>query len=193
MRNRVRQIQFKGVAKSRDTALPLLNGPGDVAIINRDRPRFMIIRCPCGCGENLFANLDQRAGPAWRLYDKRNKLTLFPSYWREDACESHFILWNDRIFWCDFGDENFSSVDESVEKAVMSALPRNRFVKYAALAEDLDLIPWEVLQACRQLKSQGLAVGDKGSQSIAFRRTELPTGGKKSGFFRLFRWPLTRG
>jgi Family of unknown function (DUF6527) len=176
MRSRVRRIQFKGVADSRDTALPLLSDTGDVAVINRGRPRFIVIRCPCGCGENLFANLDRRAGPAWRLYHKRNKLTLFPSYWREDACESHFILWNDRIFWCDFEEDgdDLWSVDSSIEESVLKILSHDEFIKYATIADQLDLIPWEALQACRQLESKGLVAGEKDLWSVAFRRTARP-------------------
>jgi hypothetical protein len=34
----------------------------------------------------------------------------------------------------------------------------------------LDLIPWEVLQACRQLAKQGKAVADKWPQRGKYRR-----------------------
>lgn len=175
MKSRVQQIQFKGIANTHDSALQLLNDAGDVAIIERGRPRFLVIRCPCGCGENLFANLDSRAGPAWRIYRKKNKLTLFPSYWREDACGSHFILWNDRIFWCGFreADDDLWGVDASIVDTVLEALPSDKFAKYTAIADELDMIPWEVLQACRQLESQGTAVGDKKFFSSAFRRKTL--------------------
>jgi hypothetical protein len=172
MKAHTRRIQFKGVVETRDVATSLIHSPGDVVLIERSRPRFMVMRCPCGCGDNLFANLDRRAGPAWRFYRRRGQLTLFPSYWREDACESHFIIWNDRIFWCDrWDDDDFWSVEDAIEETVLKALPKNHFVKYSDLAEEIDLIPWEVLQACRQLQSRELAVGDKGSRSIAFRRS----------------------
>jgi hypothetical protein len=172
MSDRVRNIQFKGSRETRDAALPLLKSAGDLVLIERGPPRFVVIRCPCGCGENLFANLDQRAGPAWRIYRKQNKLTLFPSYWREDACESHFILWNDRIFWCGFRGDNddFWGVDASIENAVFAALPSDTFAKYVVIADELDMIPWEVLQACHQLASKGLVVGDKDLLPSAFRR-----------------------
>ncbi|MGH8102240.1 MAG: DUF6527 family protein [Chthoniobacterales bacterium] len=191
MTNRVRHIQFKGTRQTRDTALQLLRDAGDVVIIDRGRPRFAVIRCPCGCGENLFANLDSRAGPAWRLYQKQKKLTLFPSYWREDACESHFILWNDRIFWCDFrgGEGDFWSIDPSVEQLVLQSLPDDHFIKYTAVADTLGLIPWEVLQACRQLESRGLAIGEKDFRDAAFRRLpySAPQPTWTSRILRIFR------
>lgn len=172
MNTRARRIQFKGVVESRDIATTLIHSPGDVVLIERGRPRFIVIRCPCGCGDNLFANLDRRAAAAWRFYRKRGKLTLFPSYWREDACESHFIIWSDRIFWCDWRDDEdgFWSVDGSIEEIVLNALPTNQFIKCADLSDKIDLIPWDVLQACRQLELRNLAVGDKGNRSVAFRR-----------------------
>jgi len=175
-RARVKNITFRGVVTTRDEAAPLLSQPGDTVLVRRNNPRLLVMRCPCGCGDDLVINLDRRAGPAWQSYFKRDKVTIFPSYWRDLNCESHFIVWNNRIYWCDLWDEDFWSVDESVEKAVLSALRRNRFVKYAALAEELDLIPWEVLQACRQLESKGLAIGDKGLWSVAFRGRALPRG-----------------
>jgi hypothetical protein len=46
-------------------------------------------------------NLDPRAGPAWKLYDREDSLTLFPSVWRESGCEAHFILWRNRLIRCD--------------------------------------------------------------------------------------------
>lgn len=172
MRSKVRRIRFKGTAESHDSAVSLLSEPGDVAIIERGRPRFIVIRCPCGCGENLFANLDRRAGPAWRLYRRNNKLTLFPSYWREDACESHFILWNDRLFWCTFDeeDDDLWSVDSEIVEAVFGALSADRFVDYAEIAEELGLVPWEALQACRQLEAQARVFSERKKHALRFRR-----------------------
>ena len=172
MRGKVRRIRFKGTSESHDSAVSLLSESGDVAIIERGRPRFVVIRCPCGCGENLFANLDRRAGPAWRLYRRRNKLTLFPSYWREDACESHFILWNDRLFWCTFDedDDDLWSVDSEIVEAIFDALPENRFVDYVEIAEKLGLVPWEALQACRQSEAQARALSERNKHALRFRR-----------------------
>ena len=169
MGSRAKHIRFKGNAETRDAALLLIHEPGDTALIERGCPRFIVMRCPCGCGENLFANLDNRAGPAWRFYRKQNKLTLFPSYWREDACESHFILWNDRVFWCDLG-EDFWEVDREVRDIVLRALPSDEFADYVSIADQLNRIPWEVLQACRRLQFEKRVVGNKGRRSTAFKK-----------------------
>ena len=94
---------------------------------------MLVIRCPCGCGDDLLLNLDLRAGSAWGFYRNRRGLTIYPSYWREDGCGSHFILWNDRIYWC-YGWETAGSdswqVSEEIEAKVYNALPSDGYAKY---------------------------------------------------------------
>lgn len=170
---RTKNIVFRGTVESRDMAAPLLNLPGDTVLVQRGMPRMLAMRCPCGCGDNLIINLDSRTGYAWRFYQDPRGLTLYPSYWREDGCKSHFIVWNGHIYWCyDWGsDESDSwSVSSTVEKMVLEALPKDRFIKYDELAEQLELIPWEALQACRQLIKQGMAVSGKGKRNTEFRK-----------------------
>src|SRR5262245_20190289 len=100
MANAVEKVSFRGKVEQRDMAARLLQAPGDAVIIERGRPRLLIFRCPCGCGDDLLVNLDRRAGKAWYLYQSRKGLSLYPSYWRDDRCGCHFILWNNQIFWC---------------------------------------------------------------------------------------------
>ena len=167
---RTKNINLRAIVATRDDASRFLKDAGDAVLVRRNNPRLLVVRCPCGCGDDLLINLDRRAGPAWRSYVSKNKLTLFPSYWRDLNCESHFIIWNNRIFWCDFWDEDFWSVDEAIEKKVLSALPANGFIDYADVAEKLDLIPWEVLQACRQLEARHRVVSKRQGRSLTFRR-----------------------
>lgn len=173
MADRSHKLSYQGVVSSRDLAANRLSKPGDAVVVERGRPRMLVMRCPCGCGDDLLVNLDRRVGPAWRYYSTRRGLTLYPSYWREGNCGSHFIVWNDRIYWC-YGWETDESEDwsvpEAVEEAVLAALPDDRFVKYGDLADELGLIPWEALQACRQLVERGAAVAGKRFRSPKFRR-----------------------
>src|ERR1041385_2821383 len=96
-RTRANKVKLRGNVERHDLATPLLQVPGDAVIVERGKPRLLILRCPCGCGDNLLINLDRRVGKAWHLYQRRKRLTLFPSYWRDDGCGSHFILWDDDI------------------------------------------------------------------------------------------------
>ena len=98
------------------------------------------------------------------LYRNRKGLSLYPSYWRDAGCGSHFIVWNSQIYWC-LGWESEESdewcVTPEIEEKVYAALPDDWFINYEDIAKQLDLIPWEALQACRQLGQQGKAVADK--------------------------------
>src|ERR1700736_4285138 len=97
---RVHKISYRGVVRSRHLAADKLSEAGDAVVVQRGRPRMLLIRCPCGCGDDFLVNLDGRLGPAWRHYSTRRGLALYPSYWRDGDCGSHFIVWNDRIYWC---------------------------------------------------------------------------------------------
>jgi len=166
---------LRGKTETRDSASPLLSKGGDAVIVKRGKPRLLIVRCPCGCGDDLLINLDKRAGKAWYLYRNRKGLSLYPSYWRDDGCGSHFIVWNNQIYWC-YGWESDESDDWYVslelEQKVYAALSGEWFTNYEQVAEQLDLIPWEALQACRQLTKKGKAIADKWPRRGMYRRIE---------------------
>ena len=33
---------------------------GEFVIVERGKPRLIVMRCPCGCGDHLFINVDER-------------------------------------------------------------------------------------------------------------------------------------
>ena len=98
---RANKISFTGKFSSRDEAGASLKMSGDTALVHRGVARMLLMNCPCGCGDVLVINLDSRAGPAWRIYRRGEAISLYPSYWRDTKCESHFILWRNIIYWCD--------------------------------------------------------------------------------------------
>src|SRR5205814_291355 len=91
-------LSLKAVVGSRADVAKQLQLPGDAVLIQRGQPRWLLLKCPCGCGDEIPVNLDKRAGKAWRLYgDAHAPVTLFPSVWRDTGCESHFIIWRGEI------------------------------------------------------------------------------------------------
>ncbi|WP_442869546.1 DUF6527 family protein [Bradyrhizobium sp. CCBAU 11386] len=40
---------------------------------------------------------------------RTNKPTLYPSFWRDGGCGSHFIIWRGQLLWCDRFEEGKSS------------------------------------------------------------------------------------
>ena len=147
----------------------LLERPGDMILVQRGTDRLLVFKCPDGCGDTVPVNLDPRAGPAWRLYSRQDRSTLYPSVWRTDGCRAHFILWEDRIYWT--GADHFEDdVDEGLVAAVERVLPKNAFKPFSDIAAELDEIPWATLVACERLVRQHIAEEGKGDFRGAFRR-----------------------
>lgn len=170
---RANKITLHGKVEYRDGAAPLLHCNGDAVIVERGKPRLLIIRCPCGCGDDLIINLDSRVGPAWRYYRNQHGLSLYPSYWRDTACGSHFIIWNSHIYWCsgwESAESDSWSVSQAVENDVWQIMPEDTFMGYEEMADRLGLIPWEALQACRQLVRRGLAIANKWPKRGEYQR-----------------------
>jgi hypothetical protein len=158
----------------------MLRVAGDAVLVERVRPRILVLVCPCGCGEELAINVDKQAGRAWRLY-QRPGLTMFPSVWRETGCESHFILWKDRIYLFSSAKDERGDEDDALDELwsdevtinrelVLDALSPNALESLSAIADRLDALPWEVLHVCRRLVADKVAVEGSGVERGHFRR-----------------------
>jgi hypothetical protein len=170
------KIALRGVVGSRGDVPALLKAPGDTVIIERGRPRWLMMRCPCGCGEDIPINLDPRSGPAWRLYrNAKTGLTLFPSVWRDTGCLSHFIIWRNNILLFghrgdDYWPETQTERGALLDKQVLELLSIRKFVPYVEIADALNEIPWDILWICRGLVRRGLAREGSGEQRGHFAR-----------------------
>jgi hypothetical protein len=155
---RAKQIRFRGEAEGHARAAALLEAAGDVALDRRGVPRALVMLCPDGCGETLTVNLDPRAGKAWRADGRGGRLTLYPSVWRDQGCKAHFIIWRDRLIWCDRYDP-VPWEDHGLVQDVRVELAREpgTFRHYEEVATALDAIPWEALWACQLLVRAGEA------------------------------------
>jgi hypothetical protein len=169
------KVSNKGNIAARSAANDLLKDPGDFVVVKRDVPRLMVLRCPCGCGDDLIINLDKRSGPAWRFYSKSSRNSLYPSYWRDTDCGSHFVIWNNRIYWCysrNEEDEDLASVSEEIENEVLSVLKADEYMHYMDIADECGSIPWECLQACRQLMAKGACISASGIIAGKFKKLQ---------------------
>lgn len=171
------KISLKAELESRVGVGNLLREPGDAVLITRGKPRWLLLRCPCGCGEEIPVNLDARAGKAWRLYRGAGTgLTLFPSVWRDTGCESHFVIWRDRILLFGRYSASGTSPRDSLDLAtlmrrVLEAWPYGRLVSYVEIADALQEIPWDVQEACRDLVRIGALAEGSDKQQGMFLRT----------------------
>jgi hypothetical protein len=169
---RASNVHSLGVVSRFSEATSKLRHAGDYVTVVRGVTRAIVMSCPDGCGETLTVNLDRRAGPAWRKYEKSSRLTVYPSVWRESGCRAHFIVWNDCIIWCGPSEEYPSlDSDERLAALVLSKLSTATFTHYEAIAESLDAIPWEVYWACKDLFRAGRASQGKIG---TFRRIDTP-------------------
>jgi len=175
-----RKIRFRGTVENRHEANELLEQPGDSVTVVRGRPRSFVMACPDGCGSVLTVNLDPRAGKAWRFYEK-DRRSLFPSVWRDSGCGAHFVLWKDRILWCDGEDDyeppKYEPIHQEAVIAVLSDIPKSA----NEIADELDEIPWEVDRALKHLVRAGQAES-LGKDPARFRRAttvEIPSSQKR--------------
>jgi len=81
-------------------ARKVLAARDSLVMVFRGRPRWLSMRCPCGCGDSVSVNLDPQAGENWHLVDDGRKIGVFPSIWRDTGCQSHFILWKNTAHFC---------------------------------------------------------------------------------------------
>ena len=102
---RRRKGHYKSVlfVENHSKASEALKKKDALVVVQRGRPRWLKMRCPCGCGEIISLNLDRAAGENWHLVMQDGKLGLFPSVWRDSGCQSHFILWRNVAYFCGFG------------------------------------------------------------------------------------------
>jgi hypothetical protein len=165
-------LNLQGIVSSRWEAGSMLRAPGDAVLVERVRPRLLLLSCPCGCGEEFPINLDPRAGPAWRVYRRpasatymhqnrvRETVSLFPSVWRESGCRSHYVIWNSRILLFGRDEDGFVAADQDIAQlaeAVHPRLPIGGLTPVLPIADALGAIPWDVLAACRRLVRAGRA------------------------------------
>jgi hypothetical protein len=169
-----KHLNLRGTVASRSEASSHLTGAGDAVLIERGRPRSLLILCPCGCGEEFPINLDARSGKAWRLYrNARTGLSVFPSVWRDSGCRSHYIIWRNKIYLFSSDSDGLDEPDnngawQQLIAAVTKQLPNDRVISYLEIADSLDAIPWDVLIVCRQLVRDKVAREGRGPLSGHF-------------------------
>ena len=170
------KVHLKKIVQSRGDAAGILKAPGDAVLIERGTPRWLLLACPCGCGAELPINLDARAGKAWRLYRHGSAgFSVFPSVWRDTDCESHFIIWRGNILLFGKDEEDFGSPREMAEIAALGELVRMRipatgFISFVEVADSMNEVPWDILDALRHLVRIGFLREGAGKQRGSFSR-----------------------
>ena len=169
-------LRVRASVTARNDTYRYLKTAGDAVLVERGEPRWLMLCCPCGCGEIFPINLDSRAGPAWVLYRRsKSRFSIFPSVWRESGCRSHYVIWRSQIFLFDERDGEFDAQTDTDEveeltTTVLRSLPVDRLISFSELAKNINAIPWDVLTVCRRLTRRGLVEEGRGKQQGTFRR-----------------------
>lgn len=167
------RIRWRGTVASRGEVGDIIPLTGDCVLVARGgHVRWLVFRCPSGCGTELPINLDERAGPAWRLYNPGPSASLYPSVWRDSGCGAHFILSHGNL-WVASNDDRWwndeEGLDDPLTTRVRSALSSTAR-HYWHVAEELGAEPWDILRACRRLVRAGDADEGSGESECHFRR-----------------------
>lgn len=73
---------------------------GSALYIVGENPKWVVLKCPCGCGETIDVNLMKSRSPFWTVLMRDGKATLRPSIWvPAERCGSHFFINDSRIDW----------------------------------------------------------------------------------------------
>jgi hypothetical protein len=131
-----------------------LMADGRAVVVDRGRPRSLVLNCPDDCGSVLTVNLDPAAGKAWTLYNVAGRtFSLYPSVWRNDGCRAHFIIWKSTLYL--FGRDALDLPESASLCAQILDELRREPAPVLRLAALLDEDAWYVATACERLVSAG--------------------------------------
>ena len=73
---------------------------GFLYVVRKSKPRWVVLSCPCGCGERANARIGSDGPDSWRVTVGGGKVSLVPSILMTSGqCKSHFFVRDNRIVW----------------------------------------------------------------------------------------------
>lgn len=67
---------------------------------NNSISKWILMKCPCGCMDTITLSLMKTYRPNWKMsIDKKKRITLNPSIWKQEGCESHFFIIKNKVKW----------------------------------------------------------------------------------------------
>jgi hypothetical protein len=102
-RRRRRLVRLVKVGVGASTAdVPERLPPGEAILIGDDAAwKWLVLGCPCCCGDVHWVNLMRDASPRWSAQMSTSALvSVRPSLAVITRCRSHFWIRDSRIEWC---------------------------------------------------------------------------------------------
>ncbi|MGH7207128.1 MAG: DUF6527 family protein [Nitrospiraceae bacterium] len=86
--------------EDRSTAAAAAQQAGVAALVRGGgREKWLLMQCPCGCGQQIALNLMQSHSPRWRVsVQSANHFSIHPSV-DATSCGAHFWLRDGRVIW----------------------------------------------------------------------------------------------
>jgi hypothetical protein len=86
--------------EDRSTAAVAAQRAGVAALVLREgKEKWLLMQCPCGCGQQIALNLMQSHSPRWRVsIQSMNRFSIHPSV-DATSCGAHFWLRDGRVIW----------------------------------------------------------------------------------------------
>lgn len=63
-------------------------------------PELLVLKCPCGCNQDIMLNLLKDTKPKWDFdFTSKDEINIYPSIWRNIGCKSHFFIKEGNVDW----------------------------------------------------------------------------------------------
>lgn len=100
-RQRIAQYSLESF-DSRSAAREAAQQDGIAALVGAaDKHKWLILKCPCGCGQEIALNLMGSHLPRWHVDVKSaRRFSVHPSV-DATSCGAHFWLRNGQVNWCE--------------------------------------------------------------------------------------------
>jgi hypothetical protein len=93
----VRYRRVLEVATQSEGAAAAADGQTIALVRGSTAPKWLMLLCPCGCGEVRRVSVSAAVQPSWRLtISWRGRVSLYPSVWLMGECRAHFVLRDNR-------------------------------------------------------------------------------------------------
>lgn len=88
--------------EERSEARAAANQDGVAALVSSgEKRKWLILKCPCGCGQEIALNLMGSHSPRWRVdVTSAQSFSVHPSV-DATSCGAHFWLRDGRVSWCE--------------------------------------------------------------------------------------------